>query len=126
MDGKPSLPVAWQEKVGNPAFQDLLSRIEVKADPKYEKQFEHRAVHQPPWPAEVQVHLRDGRRFASEVLSPKGDPDNPMSPTEVKEKFVRLATTVISESKAHEIARLIERLEEVAHVGELMQLLVVK
>ena len=126
MDGKPSLPVAWQEKVGNPAFQDLLSRIEVRADPKYEKQFEHRSVHQPPWPAELQVHLRDGRRFASEVLSPKGDPDNPMSPTEVKEKFVRLATTVISESKAHEIARLIERLEEVSHVGDLMQLLVVK
>ena len=125
MDGKPSLPVAWQEKVSNPAFRDLLSRIEVRADPKYEKQFEHRSVHQPPWPVEVQVHLRDGRRFVAEILSPKGDPDNPMSPTEVKDKFARLATMVVPESQAHEIARLVARLEEVPRVDELMQLLVV-
>jgi hypothetical protein len=43
----------------------------------------------------------------------------------VKDKFARLATMVVPESQAHEIARLVARLEEVPRVDELMQLLVV-
>ena len=119
MDGKPSLPVAWKEKIGNPEFKALLQKVEVKVDPKYEVMFEQRTVHQPPWPAHVQVHMRDGKTFASEVLSPKGDPGNPMTQGDVKDKFMRLAGTTLSESRASEIMKMVDRLESIPEVSDL-------
>lgn len=126
VEGKPSLPVAWKQKVQDPLFRALLQRIEVKADPKYEVMFERRSVRQPPWPAHVQVHMRDGQTFASEVLSPKGDPGNPMTPAEVKDKFMHLAGTTLSESRASEIMGMVDHLESIPKVSNLAVLLAVR
>jgi len=125
IDGHPSLPICWQEKTRHPLFDALLHRIEMVADPKYEAMFQRRSLEQPPWPAEVEVITRDGKSYRSEVLSPKGDPTNPLTPDEVRDKFSRLTEGVLTAARQAEILETVEHLEELADVADLVKLLVV-
>jgi 2-methylcitrate dehydratase PrpD len=125
-DGRPSLPVAWQEKMQAPEFRDLLWRIRVETEPRYETMFEHRSVTQPPWPAAVEVWTKNGKMNKSEVLAPKGDAANPMSPDEVKRKFMQLAGPALTEVRAAQVVEMVDHLETVQHVSDLIGRLVVR
>jgi len=124
IDGHPSLPICWSEKIRHPAFKDLLGRIEMAVDSKYERMYQHRSLNQPPWPAEVEVVMRDGKSFRSEVLSPKGDPLNPMTPAEVERKFTELTEGVLSPARQGKVVDKVDHLEELANVEDLVTLLV--
>jgi len=124
IDGHPSLPICWSEKIRHPAFKDLLGRIEMAVDSKYERMYQHRSLNQPPWPAEVEVVMRDGKSFRSEVLSPKGDPLNPMTPAEVRSKFTKLTEGVLSPARQGKVVDKVDHLEELANVEDLVTLLV--
>ncbi len=43
------------------------------------------------WIGKVEVATTDGRRFVARIDAPKGDPENPLTPSEVEDKAVRLA-----------------------------------
>jgi len=124
--GRVDLPIAWEEKISDPLFKTLLPRIEVRADPEYDRLYQQRSLDQPPWPAEVEVLMQDGRRYRSKVLSPKGDPGNPMTPEEVKQKFVKFTESTLSKARATEVIELLDHLETASTVDKLIELLVVK
>ncbi len=60
------------------------------------------------------------------MLSPKGDPGHPMTPEEVKQKFVRFTEGTLSKARATEVIELVDQLETVSTVDKLIELLVVK
>lgn len=124
-EGRPDLPTAWEEKVRTPSFMELMRKIDVLATPEYDELFRERSLTQPPWPAEVEVVLEDGTRYRSQVLQPKGDPGNPMSPEEIRRKFVDLAGKALPKGRLAEVIGVVERLEELPDMSRLVRLLVV-
>ncbi len=74
-------------------------------------------------PAIVEVRTRDGRTFKERVIDRKGTAQNPFTDEELREKFLRWATTRISEAQARRIIELTGCLEELEDVGELVGLL---
>jgi 2-methylcitrate dehydratase PrpD len=125
-DGRVDLPIAWEEKVGDAEFQRLLHNTEVRTTPEYDRKHREKSLSQPPWPAEVEVLTRDGKKLLSKVESPKGDPGNPMTPEEVRQKFIRFTGETIPKDRATRVMELVDRLETVSSVGSLVDLLLVR
>ena len=78
------------EVIADPAVAALMSRVECYRSPQLEAAFPTR------WPAEVEIELRDGRVLRESVEFPKGDPENPLPPSELADKFVALTGGVVT------------------------------
>jgi len=72
--------------------------------------------------ARVTVNDSRGRSVSMKVDEPKGYPDNPLTPDQLKHKFRRLASIAIPEGQADNIITAMDRLERV-QVSELCSLL---
>jgi 2-methylcitrate dehydratase PrpD len=83
--------------VGDPTLQNFAERVRVEADDGMTASFPRE------WPCEIQVRLRDGRRFDRLVPYPKGEPEAPMSPQEIEAKFRDLASMAITEQAADKV-----------------------
>jgi 2-methylcitrate dehydratase PrpD len=68
--------------------------------------------------------LHDGKRFTYTAKIAKGHPQNPMTETEVEEKFLGNARSVISEERAAKLAVVVRRLEAANNLRQLTDLLV--
>ena len=66
--------------------------------------------------------MNDGRRFVAQVDYPKGSIQNSMSDAELRAKFDTLATPVIGEAHAAQLAELVAGVEQVTDIGKLMRL----
>lgn len=64
----------------------------------------------------VEIQLNDGTRVTERVDYPKGDPSNPVSWEEVKEKFRIQTQRVLS---ASQVERIITLVEDVEHIDEI-------
>jgi 2-methylcitrate dehydratase PrpD len=54
---------------------------------------------------------------------PKGYPENPLSQAEVEQKFMNMATWAVSSRQAEKIVTLVRKVEQVADIGELADML---
>ena len=71
-----------QERVSRPDVQRLLAYTEVVADPELNKLYPAK------FPARVTVRTKDGRSFTEMREFPKGDPQEPLTPSEIEAKFL--------------------------------------
>ena len=69
--------------------------------------------------ATVEVRMRSGAIHTERRECAKGDPDDPLKRTEIQEKLRTAAEGVIPASRIARIIALIDRLEDLADVGEL-------
>lgn len=67
----------------------------------------------------AEILLRDGTRICERVDYPKGDPANPVSWEEVKDKFRIQALRVLGTRQVEEIIRLIEDVEHMAQIDSI-------
>lgn len=74
-------------------------------------------------PARVRVTLTDGRSFAAEALTNKGDTEDPYSPDEVRAKFAELAGPVWGAAHAADIAACVEAIDRAPDLTTLTRLL---
>jgi 2-methylcitrate dehydratase len=104
-------------KINDPTIRAQLRKVEVVADPEIEKVFPalQRVV--------VTIHTADGRQFTRQLDYPKGDPRNPLSDSEIEEKFDALAGPVLSASARRKVKDAVWSLESLASVSDLMKLL---
>jgi 2-methylcitrate dehydratase len=102
------------EKIMNPAIRAQLKKIEVVADPEIEKVFPalQRVI--------VNITTKDGQTFTRQLDYPKGDPRNPLTDTEIEEKFAALAEGVLSKSAQKKVKDAVWNLEKVGSVSKLM------
>ncbi|MCC7355090.1 MAG: MmgE/PrpD family protein [Anaerolineae bacterium] len=105
------------DRTGDPRVRDLMGRIHLQVDMSL-TQGPGRA------PAAVEIVTRDRRRFKEEVRFARGARENPMAEAEVEEKFMMLATTVMSKTRAQEIRDLVHGLETLPDANSLPALLV--
>lgn len=66
------------------------------------------------------ARLRDGRTLAERVTAATGTPENPISDTELRAKFLDLAEPVLGHARAMALADLVADLESVEDVADLV------
>ena len=105
------------EKIMDPTIRAQLNKVEVVADPEIERLFPdlQRVV--------VKIHTTDGREFEKTIDYPKGDPRNPLSDSEIEEKFNALAEPVLSADRRKRVRDAVWGLERLESISGLMQLL---
>ncbi len=99
------------ERLDNPATRDLMRRVEVAVDPQLDAAFPAQRA------ARVAIEARDGRR--EEYFQPTriGDPDAPLSDSQLEAKYLELAGPVLGEAKAKELLGRLWRLDALPSLG---------
>ena len=90
----------------------VMRKVVLVKDPAIERTFPRE------WPARVSVRLQNGQTHERFVRSPKGDPENPLTWSEMADKFRALASSVLP---AERCERIIDELTT-AKPGELAEL----
>ena len=96
------------EALEAPEVRDLMGRTEVRVNAEMTGMASRTAL-----------VTRDGRRLAREVPLPKGEPENPMSWSEMEAKFTQWAEAVLGPRKARKLAQQVSGLEGLQTVAEL-------
>jgi 2-methylcitrate dehydratase len=105
------------KKIMSAGIRSQLNKVEVKADPEIEALFPKlQRVH-------VTIVTTDGRELAKQIDFPKGDPRNPLTDTEVEEKFDALAAPVLGKAKLPRVKAAVWSLDKLKRVSDLMKLL---
>ncbi|KQT11195.1 MmgE/PrpD family protein [Ramlibacter sp. Leaf400] len=99
LKGRASVYDYRDEVLREPAVQDLLRRIEVVVDPQLDAGYPQRRG------AWVEVTLGSGRELRATVPNARGEPEDPLTEREVREKFRTLAQPRLG-------ARGVQRVEE--------------
>ena len=68
----------------------------------------------------VEVVTKAGQRYSSQVDYHKGHYKNPLTDSEVEEKFRSLADGVIPQARTDALLGRLWKLEEVGHIGEVV------
>jgi 2-methylcitrate dehydratase PrpD len=61
--------------------------------------------------------------FSTTVEYPKGDPNNPMSDTELEEKYRQLTLDVMGMERSNQLSQAVDQLDHMENVKHLTQLL---
>ncbi len=100
-----------------PEIRNIMERTRCVIDPALEATFPRQ------FRAWAEVDVKDGRTLRGEIDYPKGDPENPLTWDELKDKFLGLTSPVISARRQGEIVSRIESLESMIDARDLAALL---
>ncbi|OGA38935.1 MAG: hypothetical protein A3G24_12395 [Betaproteobacteria bacterium RIFCSPLOWO2_12_FULL_62_13] len=106
------------EWLGNPMVKALMARTRLEEKPELTRIFRQENAR----PAAIEVKTSRGV-FYREVLYPHGDPRNPMTWADVKQKFMRQAKPILGETLAQEVADKVYSLEKLADISVLAEML---
>src|SRR4029077_6318243 len=73
--------------------------------------------------ATAEIEMTDGSKLAARCEHPRGSPDNPLSRAQIVEKLRTYAPNRISAAAIDEVVRAVDRLEDLASVRRLMEVL---
>jgi len=76
------------EAMGDPRVRALMGRIRIQVDEAFDRGFDRGR------PARIEAITKDGRKVATEASCRRGDPQNPLSHEEIRDKFHGLAGSV--------------------------------
>jgi 2-methylcitrate dehydratase PrpD len=96
----------------------LAARVQVSEEPAFTAMTPSRR------PAKVAIFFKDGRRSEQTVMGSKGDPDQPMTESELEAKFFQLVTAVIGRSRTQQAWNELGRLDTQATLNQVLALLV--
>jgi 2-methylcitrate dehydratase PrpD len=114
--GKVGVDEFTEETVADPVIQSMIPRTVVHQDSNLYAKVKNSM------PGRVTVRTKDGREFTDEVLYPKGNPSNPLTEDEFKEKFMDMAVRVLGADQADGLYRQARALPEVDDVSDLAPL----
>jgi 2-methylcitrate dehydratase PrpD len=72
----------------------------------------------------MEIVLKDGSQFVSQVDYPKGSIQNPLTPEEKREKFNSLSSDILDGRTRKRIEETVFKIEKVKDVSKLMSLVV--
>jgi 2-methylcitrate dehydratase PrpD len=82
--GRAGLPEYSQANIDDPRVRSLMARTSCYKDPALD------AVYPGQWPAAAQIRLRSGKVLEAHQPYPFGEPENPLSPEALADKFRQL------------------------------------
>lgn len=107
----PGLLWYTKEQLDDRTLRSLIEKVVFEADEEADKEFPEKIT--------VSVSIQtDDEVYSATVSDPKGEPTNPMSDEELREKFLGLANPVIGEKNSKEAVTMLERLEQLDDVNK--------
>jgi 2-methylcitrate dehydratase PrpD len=73
------------------------------------------------WPSSVEVTDSAGRTVRAELAFPKGEPENPLTETEIVEKFLLLSDSCVDRETALGLADTVLHIDRVANIRPWLQ-----
>ena len=110
-----SLEHLVEEKLGDPRIRKLMKKVILSVDTEMAQE-----GYRGTWGAKVKVKMKDGSEFSGQVDSPRGQPEDPMSPHQLIGKYRRCARYVLSEERINQSLDWITHLEELEDISSLM------
>ena len=101
------------QSIDDPEIQHLMTLIRINKDPELNVEYPKK------WPAVVELQTQLGNKIITKVEYPKGDPENPMTPEEIIEKFMELSGSVISRTHKNWLIQQILTLENITDINTL-------
>ena len=111
--GKAGLAEFTEGTLHDPLVRKVMGQVSLVVAPDLD------AVHPAQWPARVTIWMRDGRTFTAQTDYPCGDPENPVTVSDLERKFSDLATPVVGGLISRHLAATIGTLDTLPHVGEM-------
>jgi 2-methylcitrate dehydratase PrpD len=106
-------PQVWRD----PEILELGKNIVLFADPT--------ATGERRFACKMKVTLRGGKIIEGDITSPRGTSRNPLSAEEIRNKFFRLGSKVLSDQKLNEIIGKVERIEGEDDIGNIARAMTV-
>ncbi|MFQ5873096.1 MAG: MmgE/PrpD family protein [Dehalococcoidia bacterium] len=115
LDGKVDPATFDDEQVARRGVQSLSSKVSLVADPEQAQVVVESRGH-----VEVRVSMKDGQEYVERVSTARGSAENPLSWSELVDKYTSCARALLSSEQVERSIKLIESLEELPNVKELM------
>lgn len=112
-----SVPEFTDEAIKDPVVLKVAEKVRWELEPEFEK------LYPKVYPARVIVTTRDGKKYTAQVDHPKGDPENPVTDSELMDKFNLLASATVSREKMDRIIDTVMKLEKLTDINQLTGLL---
>ncbi len=100
--------------INSEAIKNIMEKVTCLENPLIEKGFPKK------WPAHVEIITKDNRTFDVTIDHPKGDPENPLSWSEIIIKFRNLVAPVLSSAQQDSIIAQVKDLENITDLTRLM------
>jgi len=117
LDGMALLDQFSEERIIDPRVMDLARRVQIMVDPDIDR------VYPGLYANRVEVILKDGRRFETRIDHAKGSLAQPLSFSDVSDKFRGMTARAVSNDTADRIIDTIQSLETLKSIRELTALL---
>jgi len=95
--GKIDLASFEDEYLCSERVRQVMDKVTVRASTELDRHFPKY------WPGRVTVMLASGQVHTEEIIAPKGEVENPMTPSDVEAKFHGLAAPVLGPAQAHSV-----------------------
>ena len=119
--GKPRTQWYTEETMRDPRIREFQHKIVIEADPVATEKFVTSYVAC----ATVELITKDDRRFSNHVDYPRGEPENPFTEQDHRDKLTWMASCLgMNQSRIDEVHRTLNRLEELDDISQLTRLLV--
>ena len=115
IDGRLDLDSFDFSEAHDALLEQLAGAVTVQFDPGVEEAYPLC------WGTAVEVNLKEGRTLTAETDYPKGDPENPASAAEMRDKFLYLAGLCWPEKRAHRVLEMLLGLENLEQTGDLFK-----
>ena len=102
-----------EETMKDPKILEVASKVNAETDPEAERRYPDDKL------ATVIVTTRDGKVYSAHTEYPKGDWENPVSDTELEEKFRMLTKKALRDKKASQIIDMVWNLDELNNINQL-------
>jgi 2-methylcitrate dehydratase len=109
-----------EENLEDPLIKEISKKVKVKIDPELDRVY----VNEGEQTAKVEVITTSGARYSEHIKIPSGDPRNPLSYGEIKDKFVTQASYVLNQETIKRVLELIADFENIKDIKAFMALLV--
>jgi len=106
IDGNVGPEQFTDQRIRDPVLHELMEKISVVEDLTFT------TLYPGTIPNEIEIMLKDGKTFKERVDTPKGHSRNPMTDSEVEEKFYTLTNDILPEEVAQKIVSSIWKLDE--------------
>jgi 2-methylcitrate dehydratase len=103
-----------QSRIESPDVHALIDRITIEWLPELDPQWP------PKRPAIIEVTTRDGRHFEERIVNPPGDPDNPLDDEQLRGKFHRLTSRVLTRSGEQSVFDAVMGIDRAPAIASLM------
>ncbi len=120
LDGKITREQFSNERINANDLKNLIRKVNVYKSEECNKDY------YPGSPNIVEVLLNDGNKFSSKVVNPRGSYKNPMSDSEIEDKFRNLTNKFLSAKKIDLVLDFLWNLEKAKSIKKLFPLLLVK